>query len=121
MKALTSAQYRKELTRDVQGQLSKLVPEDARDWCDVEPVEAGTPYRHPQDAPKHKIDLLVMNTTARMLDRTLGSTGTRRERRNLSCAADSPRRRHINRPLPPELAPSVFERNGSETPIASMS
>ena len=81
MRALTSEQYREELAKRLQGALVKLIPADARKWCDIETrIESGTAYYTIlKTLKKEKIDLLVMNTHGKgMLDRAiLGSTSER--------------------------------------------
>jgi nucleotide-binding universal stress UspA family protein len=88
MKAITSAQYRRQLTRDVQRKLSKLVPDDVKVWCEVEEaVEAGSPYHAIlMTLKKRRIDLLVMNTHGKgMLDRALLGSTTERIVKGATC------------------------------------
>jgi nucleotide-binding universal stress UspA family protein len=73
--------YQDSLMKGVEKQLYELVPDEARNWCDIDVrVETGVPYRTIlktlQDAD---IDLLVMNIHGKdMLDRALvGSTAER--------------------------------------------
>jgi nucleotide-binding universal stress UspA family protein len=69
------------LLRGVGEELNKLVPDDARDWCDVNvQVETGVPHELiPKILTKGKYDLLIMNIHGKsMLDRALlGSTAER--------------------------------------------
>jgi nucleotide-binding universal stress UspA family protein len=80
-RALTSQAYRQQLAKNVEQRLSKLIPPDARDWCDVDiRVEAGTPYHVILTMlKKEKVDLLVMNIHGiSMVDRALlGATAER--------------------------------------------
>jgi nucleotide-binding universal stress UspA family protein len=81
MRALTSEQYRDELAKRLNADLRKLIPADARKWCDIETrIESGTAYYTIlKILKKEKINLLVMNTHGKgMLDRAvLGSTSER--------------------------------------------
>jgi len=76
-----SGKYRQSLIQGVREQLEKLVPAEARVWCDVETLVAtGVPYRLVlRVLEDEKIDLLVMNIHGKgMLDRALlGSTAER--------------------------------------------
>jgi nucleotide-binding universal stress UspA family protein len=81
MRALTSEHYRDELAKRLDVHLQKLIPADARKWCDIETrIESGTAYYAILKVlKKEKIDLLVMSTHGKgMLDRAiLGSTSER--------------------------------------------
>jgi nucleotide-binding universal stress UspA family protein len=76
-----SAKYMEPLLRGVSEELNKLVPNDARDWCDVTvQVETGVPHELiPKILKQGKYDLLVMNIHGKsLLDRALlGSTAER--------------------------------------------
>ena len=76
-----SGRYRNTLIKSIRNELEELVPEEARDWCDVSTrVETGLPWTRILDTVKRdKIDLLVMNVHGKsMLDRALlGSTAER--------------------------------------------
>jgi len=79
--ASISGRYRDPLMKSIRLQLEALIPEDARDWCDVETrVETGLPWRRILKVlEKEKFDLLVMNIHGKnMIDRALlGSTAER--------------------------------------------
>ena len=85
-RALISVDYRKRLARSVQHKLVKLVPEDARPWCETR-VEAGTPYHVILGmVKKDKFDLVVMNIHGiSMLDRALLGTTAERVLRAAEC------------------------------------
>jgi nucleotide-binding universal stress UspA family protein len=72
---------REPLLRNVRAELEKLVPEEARAWCDVKTqVETGTPWRVIlKKIQAEKPGLLVMNVHGKgMLERALvGSTADR--------------------------------------------
>jgi len=71
---------RDPLIKGIRLRLESLVPDEARDWCNVSTrVEMGVPYRTILDTLKGKFDLLVMNVHGKsMLDRALlGSTAER--------------------------------------------
>jgi nucleotide-binding universal stress UspA family protein len=76
-----SGRYRDTLIKSIRSELEELVPEEARDWCDISTrVETGLPWTRILDSAKRdKIDLLVMNVHGKsMLDRALlGSTAER--------------------------------------------
>jgi nucleotide-binding universal stress UspA family protein len=76
-----STKYRDSVVRGVEGNLDKLIPAEAWDWCDIRTkVEIGHPYRViERTLDKDKPDLLVMNIHGKgMLDRALlGSTAER--------------------------------------------
>jgi nucleotide-binding universal stress UspA family protein len=76
-----SGRYRDTLIKSIRTELEDLVPDDARDWCDVSTrVETGLPWTRILDTAKRdKIDLLVMNVHGNgMLHRALvGSTAER--------------------------------------------
>ncbi len=76
-----SGRYRDPLIRSIRHELEALVPEGARDWCEVETrVDNGLPFnRIPKILKKEKIDLLVMNIHGKsMLERAMiGSTAER--------------------------------------------
>jgi nucleotide-binding universal stress UspA family protein len=78
-RALISDGYRQQLSRNVQQRLSKLVPDEVRNQCEIR-VEAGTPYHVILRGIKtDKTDLVVMNIHGiSMLDRALiGATAER--------------------------------------------
>jgi nucleotide-binding universal stress UspA family protein len=88
MRALTSAQYRNRRAKGVQRELLKLVPEDVKDWCDIETrIGAGTAYHVILTMlKKEKTDLLVMNTHGKgMVDRALLGSTTERIVRATPC------------------------------------
>lgn len=76
-----SGRYMAPLLRGVDEELNKLVPNDARDWCDVNvQVETGVAHELiPKILAKGKYDLLIMNIHGKsVLDRALlGSTAER--------------------------------------------
>jgi nucleotide-binding universal stress UspA family protein len=76
-----SGRYRDTLIKSIRTELEDLVPDDARDWCDVSTrVETGLPWTRILDTAKRdKIDLVVMNVHGNgMLHRALvGSTAER--------------------------------------------
>jgi nucleotide-binding universal stress UspA family protein len=76
-----SGLYRDTLIKSIRSELEDLVPEEARDWCDISTrVETGQPWTRILDTAKRdKIDLLVMNVHGNgMLHRALvGSTAER--------------------------------------------
>ena len=76
-----ASKLREPLTSGIRQELEELVPEEARNWCDVETrVETGFPYRVILKlVQSEKPDLLVMNVHGKsMLDRALiGSTAER--------------------------------------------
>jgi nucleotide-binding universal stress UspA family protein len=76
-----SGKYRESLINGVRKQLEDMVPDEARNWCDIVTcVEAGVPYRIIKRVLEdERIDLLVMNIHGKgMLDRALlGSTAER--------------------------------------------
>jgi nucleotide-binding universal stress UspA family protein len=69
------------LAKSVRTRIEKMVPEEARDWCDVRTrVESGNPYQLIlKTVASEKTDLLVMNIHGKgMLERALvGSTAER--------------------------------------------
>lgn len=73
--------YQNSLLRNIHGQMEKLVPKEASNWCEISTrVESGTPVTEILDIVKReRIDLLVMNIHGKgMLDRALlGSTAER--------------------------------------------
>jgi len=73
--------YRDSLIRSIRGQLEGLVPNEARNWCEVSTcVQSGMPVPAILKALKReRVDLLVMNIHGKgMLDRALlGSTAER--------------------------------------------
>ena len=76
-----SGPYRDSRIKGIRTQLEKLVPPEARDWCEVTTrVERGRPFRRILEITKRdKIDLVAMNVHGKgMLDRALlGSTAER--------------------------------------------
>jgi nucleotide-binding universal stress UspA family protein len=76
-----SGRYRDSLIQSIREKLEKLVPEEARNWCEVKTrVDTGSPVRRILSILKtSKNDLLVMNVHGKgMLDRALlGSTAER--------------------------------------------
>ncbi len=88
MREITSAQYRSQRSKGVQRELLKLVPEDVKDWCDIDTrIGAGTAYHVILTMlKKEKIDLLVMNTHGKgMVDRALLGSTTERIVRATPC------------------------------------
>ena len=70
----TSEEYRDILTKKMGDQLEKLIPDEARVWCDAKTrVETGMPFKVILKVlEKENIDLLVMNVHGkRGLDRSL--------------------------------------------------
>jgi nucleotide-binding universal stress UspA family protein len=76
-----SGRYRDSLIESIREKLEKLVPEEARNWCEVKTrVDTGSPVRRILSILKSgKSDLLVMNVHGKgMFDRALvGSTAER--------------------------------------------
>ncbi len=76
-----SRKYRDSIIDGIETKLENMVPQEARDWCDIRTkVEVGHPYRLiERTLEKEKPDLLVMNIHGKgMLDRALlGSTAER--------------------------------------------
>jgi nucleotide-binding universal stress UspA family protein len=77
----TAGKYRDSLLRGIEVELQKLIPEEALDWCDVEPrIEEGLPSKViPNLVKSGAFELLVMNIHGKgLLDRALlGSTAER--------------------------------------------
>lgn len=76
-----AARYRNPLIRSIRDELEKMIPPEARDWCEVSTqVATGTPLPAIlKILNREHIDLLVMNIHGKgMLDRALlGSTAER--------------------------------------------
>jgi nucleotide-binding universal stress UspA family protein len=69
-----SGRYRNQLIKSIRLELESLIPEDARDWCDIQVrVETGVPVRRiPRILKTEKFDLLVMNVHGKgMFERVL--------------------------------------------------
>jgi nucleotide-binding universal stress UspA family protein len=79
--ASISGRYRDPLIKSIRLQLESLIPDDARDVCNIETrVETGLPWRRILSIlKKERYDLLVMNVHGKtMLERALiGSTAER--------------------------------------------
>jgi nucleotide-binding universal stress UspA family protein len=84
----TSEKYREILTKKIGDQLEKLIPPEARAWCDAKTrVETGLPFKVIlKTVEKENIDLLVMNVHGkRGLDRSLLDSTAERVVRAASC------------------------------------
>ena len=84
----TSEKYREILTKKIGNQLEKLIPTEARVWCDAKTrVETGLPFKVIlKTVEKEKIDLLVMNVHGkRGLDRSLLDSTAERVVRAATC------------------------------------
>ena len=84
----TSEKYREILTKKIGSQLEKLIPSEARVWCDAKTrVETGLPFKVIlKTVEKESIDLLVMNVHGkRGLDRSLLDSTAERVVRAASC------------------------------------
>jgi nucleotide-binding universal stress UspA family protein len=84
----TTIHYRPGRTRDLERKLSKLVPDEVKEWCVVETkLDTGTPYqRILETANRKRIDLLVMNIHGKgMLSRALLGTNAERVVRAAAC------------------------------------
>jgi len=84
----TSGIYREILIRQLRDQLEKLIPDEARLWCDVKTrVETGLPFKAIlRVLEKDNIDLLVMNVRGkRRLDHSLLESTAERVVRAAPC------------------------------------
>jgi nucleotide-binding universal stress UspA family protein len=84
----TSEKYREILTRRMGDQLEKLIPAEARVWCDAKTrVETGMPFKVIlKVVAKESIDLLVMNVHGkRRVDRSLPDSTAERVVRAATC------------------------------------
>jgi nucleotide-binding universal stress UspA family protein len=85
-----SGKYRDPLVRGIEEELGRLIPEEAKPWCDIRTrVEIGLPYRAIlKTLEREKIDLLVMNIHGKgMLDRALLGSTAERVVRGAGCPA----------------------------------
>jgi nucleotide-binding universal stress UspA family protein len=84
----TSEKYRDILIKKMGDQLDKLIPDEARVWCDVKTrVEAGLPFKVILKAlEKENVDLLAMNVHGkRRLDQSLLDSTAERVVRAAPC------------------------------------
>jgi nucleotide-binding universal stress UspA family protein len=82
------AGYRRFLLAQAQGRLEGLVPEEARDWCEIETrLACGKPYREIlRIAGEEKDDLIVLGVHGRgVLDRMLFGSTTQAVVRQAGC------------------------------------
>ncbi len=76
------------LAQVLEDHLSALVPDEARDWCQVQAkVEVGTPFERILDlVDKSRVDLLVMNIPGKgMVDRAMMGATAERLIRTATC------------------------------------